>query len=241
MTVPGRCRPDPVGCCMGKKAVLLLSGGLDSATLLALAVKEGYEVHAVTFRYEQRHSVEVEAARRVALLGGVKEHLFFDIPGELFRGTSLVGSSGEVPRERTIAEDEIPSTYVPGRNILFLSFALSYAEGIGSSDIFIGVNAVDYSGYPDCRPEFIQAYERMANIGTRSGVGGERFTFHVPLIGLGKHEIIILGNSLGVDYSLTHSCYNPGNNGAACGGCDSCRIRRKGFLDAGLPDPTLYA
>ena len=228
----------------GKAAVVLLSGGLDSATALAVARGQGFRCHALTVSYGQRHAVELEAARRVARALGAAEHraLYLDLSG--FGGSALTDRSLEVPRDRdeqAIAAG-IPVTYVPARNTVFLALALAWAEALGSFDIFMGVNSVDYSGYPDCRPEFIESFTRLANLATKAGVEGKgRFTVHAPLIRLSKADIIRLGLSLGVDYGLTHSCYEPAADGAACGRCDSCRIRRAGFQAAGVPDPTRYA
>jgi len=216
---------------------------MDSTTLLALARRDGFDVHALSFRYGQRHSVELEAARRVARKMEVDDHKTVDIDLRLFGGSALT-SDVPVPRDRpeSAIGSGIPVTYVPARNTIFLSFALAWAEVLGASDIFIGVNALDYSGYPDCRPEYIAAFERMANLATRAGVEGERPTrIRTPLISLTKREIIELGVSLGVDYAMTTSCYDPAPDGAACGHCDACVIRRRGFASAGVPDPTRYA
>ena len=216
------------------RAVVLLSGGLDSATTLAIAKAEGYALHALSFRYGQRHAVELDAARKVAAQIGVTEHRIVDIDLRAFGGSAL---TADIPVP-TAPSAGIPVTYVPARNTIFLSFALAWCEVLGAADIFIGVNAVDYSGYPDCRPEFIRAFEKLANLATRAGVeGGVRFTVHAPLISMSKEGIIRRGISLGVDYGLTRSCYAPDEEGKACGVCDSCRIRAKGFVDAGLPDP----
>ena len=226
---------------MKRKAVVLLSGGLDSATVAAIAASEGYELYALSFSYGQRHGVELEAARRLAETYHAASHLVIDLDPTVFLSSSLV-SDAAVPKDRDVdhAED-IPSTYVPARNILFLSYALSWAETVGSSDIFIGVNALDYSGYPDCRPEFISAFQTMANLGTKAGATGHPLTIHAPLQHLRKSEIIARGTSLGVDYALTHSCYDPSPDGLACGRCDSCLLRKKGFDEAGVADPTRYA
>ena len=225
-----------------KRAVVLLSGGIDSATTLAVAIDEGFEIFAITFDYGQRHGVEIESARRLAESFNVKRHLIINIQSDIFSKSSLIsGSDSDVPKHRSFSsKDDIPTTYVPGRNILFLSYALSFAENLGSGDIFIGVNSVDYSGYPDCRPEFIEAYEKMANLGTKSGITGEGFRIRTPLLYMKKSDIIKLGIELGVDYSLTHSCYAPSEEGLACGECDSCVIRKRGFIEAGVPDPTRY-
>ena len=219
-----------------RRAVVLLSGGLDSATAAAIANAEGFELHALTIAYGQRHAVELEAARRVAAALRVARHVEIRIDLSVFGGSSLTGS-GPVPRDRALDAAGIPSTYVPARNTVFLSLALAWAEAIGASDIFIGVNAIDYSGYPDCRPEFIAAFERTAGLATKAGVEGARFTIHTPLISLTKAEIITRGLSLGLDYGLTSSCYDPDPAGRPCGRCDSCRIRARGFADAGARDP----
>jgi 7-cyano-7-deazaguanine synthase len=220
-----------------KRAVVLLSGGLDSATTLAIAKAEGYGCFAMSFRYGQRHVVELDAARRVAAQIGVVEHRMVDIDLRAFGGSALT-SDVPIPTQPT---EGIPVTYVPARNTIFLSFALAWCEVLGAADIFIGVNAVDYSGYPDCRPEFIAAFEALANLATRAGVEGTtRFRVHAPLISLSKADIIRRGLALGVDYGLTRSCYAPGPGGEACGRCDSCRIRRAGFAEAGRSDPAPY-
>jgi 7-cyano-7-deazaguanine synthase len=225
-----------------KRAVVLLSGGLDSATVLAIARSEGYELHALSFSYGQRHIVELDAARHVTAAIGVADHRIAKIDLRVFGGSALTGDFA-VPKGRTADEmsHDIPITYVPARNTIFLSFALAWAEVLGSSDIFIGVNALDYSGYPDCRPEFIAAFERMANLATKAGVEGrQRLTIHTPLIALTKAEIIRKGIALGVDYGLTSSCYDPSASGEPCGECDSCLLRRKGFRENGIVDPLLY-
>lgn len=224
-----------------KSGVVLLSGGLDSATVLAIAKEEGYRLHALSFRYGQRHSVELDAARRVADTIGVERHLVVDIDLRTFGGSALTRGF-DVPRHDHVDEldDSIPVTYVPARNTIFLSFALAWAETLGSDDVFIGVNAVDYSGYPDCRPEYIAAYERMAGLATKAGVEGtQQLRIHTPLIELTKVQIIKRGLALGVDYSLTHSCYDPDPDGRACGSCDSCLLRGRGFTEAGLRDPAI--
>lgn len=224
-------------------AVVLLSGGLDSATTLAIAATAGFAVHALSFRYGQRHAVELEAAREVARHLGAAVHLVLDTDLRAFGGSALTADLA-VPKNRPDAgvPGGIPVTYVPARNTIFLAHALGWAEVLGASDIFIGVNAVDYSGYPDCRPEFIAAFEQVANLATRAATeSGERFTIHAPLISLTKAEIIQRGLALGVDYALTRSCYDPDPVGRACGHCDSCRIRLAGFAAAGLPDPAPYA
>ncbi len=225
-----------------RKAVVLLSGGMDSATALAIAQDEGFEAWAMTFRYGQRHAMEVEAARRVAARAGVADHRVVDIDLRAFGGSALTGDE-PVPRGRTPAEmaGPIPPTYVPARNTIFLAFATAWAEVLGADDIFIGVNAIDYSGYPDCRPEYIEAFERMARLATRAGVQeGRQLTFHTPLIRLSKADIIRKGMSLGVDYSLTATCYDPSDTGEACGQCDACLLRLKGFQEAGVTDPIRY-
>jgi 7-cyano-7-deazaguanine synthase len=225
-----------------KKAVLLLSGGLDSATCGAIAKAEGYTLHALSFRYGQRHAVELQAAQRVAAMLGITDHRMIEIDLRVFGGSALTADIA-VPKDRTVQDMQanIPITYVPARNTIFLSFALAFAEVLGAADIFIGVNAVDYSGYPDCRPEFIHAFEQMAQLATVCGVNGtQRLQLHTPLIHLTKAEIITRGNALGMDYSQTVSCYDPDVQGRACGTCDSCHLRAQGFLQAGLADPTAY-
>lgn len=225
-----------------KKAVCLLSGGLDSATALACARRGGFQTYALTFDYGQRHRVELDAAARVARHLGAAEHRVFRIDLRAFGGSALTADI-DVPKDRHTDQIsvEIPVTYVPARNTVFLSIALAWAEVLGSSDIYIGVNAVDYSGYPDCRPEFIRAFEQMANLATKAGVEGrQHLRIHTPLIHLSKAGIIRLGLELGVDYSLTHSCYDP-VAGLACGHCDSCLLRKAGFAEAGVPDPLRYA
>lgn len=225
-----------------KKAVVLLSGGLDSATCVAMAQDQGFDVYALSFRYGQRHSVELEAADRVAKHLGVMEHKTAEIDLTLFGGSALTDDI-DVPKDRNEGEmdADIPVTYVPARNTIFLSFALAYAEVVGAKDIFIGVNALDYSGYPDCRPDFIRSFETTANLGTKVGVTeDERITIRTPLIDMSKAEIATTGTRLGVDYAMTISCYDPDTSGAACGHCDSCLLRQKGFREAGLPDPTRY-
>jgi 7-cyano-7-deazaguanine synthase len=224
-------------------AVLLLSGGLDSTTLLALAQHEGFDVHAMTFRYGQRHSSEIAAARRVAAAYGVRDHVMVDIDLRTFGGSALT-SDIAVPKDRDVTDRGgagIPITYVPARNTIFLSFALAWAEVLGAGDIFIGVNALDYSGYPDCRPEYIAAYERMANLATRGGVENTNsIRIRTPLIDLTKAQIIRRGLELGVDYGMTQSCYDPDEQGAACGHCDACQLRLKGFAEAGVVDSAAY-
>jgi 7-cyano-7-deazaguanine synthase len=220
-----------------KRAVILLSGGLDSATVLAIAQDQGYACYALSMDYGQRHSIELEAARRVAASLGVAEHKIIPMALDAIGGSALTDDAIEVPEEETSG---IPVTYVPARNTVFLSLALGWAEVLGVRDIFVGVNAVDYSGYPDCRPEYIRAFEALANLATKAGVEGERFRIHAPLIEWSKAEIIRQGNRLGVDYSLTVSCYQADSEGRACGSCDSCRFRAQGFADAGVTDPTPY-
>ncbi len=222
-------------------AIVLLSGGLDSATVLALALSEGYEVHALSFHYGQRHRIELQAAKGLAKHYGLADHRIAEIDLHLFGGSALTDDI-DVPKDRPDLEesDEIPVTYVPARNTIFLSYGLAFAETVGAADIFIGVNALDYSGYPDCRPEYIRAFEAMANLGTKAGVEGQRISIQTPLIELSKADIIRLGTDLGVDYAATISCYDPDDEGRACARCDSCRLRRRGFHEAGLPDPTRY-
>ena len=225
------------------KAVTLLSGGLDSATTLAVARSEGFALYALTFRYGQRHDVEIEAARRVAASLGVAQHVVVQVDLRLFGGSALTADDIAVPRDRALDQmgESIPVTYVPARNTIFLSYALAWAEVLGANDIFIGVNALDYSGYPDCRPEYIAAYERMANLATKAAVEGrQRLTIHTPLITLTKRQIIQKGLELGVDYALTRTCYDPSPQGEACGHCDACLLRLKGFSDIGIEDPVPY-
>jgi len=223
-----------------KKAVILLSGGLDSATVLAMAKAQGFACYAASFDYGQRHSAELNAAKNVAARAGVEEHRIVSIDLSQFGGSALTDEAIDVPEANTSVES-IPITYVPARNTVFLSLALAWSEVLEARDIFVGVNAVDYSGYPDCRPAFINAYEHMANLATRAGVEQQRLTVHAPLIDLTKAEIVQQGTALGVDYSLTVSCYQADDTGAACGVCDSCYLRREGFANAGIPDPTRYA
>jgi len=227
---------------MKPKAVILLSGGLDSATVLAMAQEQGYDCAALSFRYGQRHHVELTCAAKVAQAAGVADHRVVDIDLRGFGGSALTADIA-VPKDRDEAqmEAEIPVTYVPARNTIMLSFALAFAEVIGAADIFVGVNAVDYSGYPDCRPEYVTAFETMANLATKAGVEGRKLTIHAPLMTLSKARIIAEGQRLGVDYALTSSCYDPDSQGRACGRCDSCQLRRKGFADAGVADPTPYS
>lgn len=221
-----------------KKAVCLLSGGLDSSACLAFARREGFACYALSFDYGQRHRVELEAAARIAAALGVERHVTAKIPLDAFGGSALTADI-DVPKARSLAQmnDGIPITYVPARNTIFLSFALAWAEVLGSPDIFIGVNALDYSGYPDCRPEFIEAYERMANLATKAGVEGRtHLKIHTPLIALNKAQIVKLARELGVSFGLTHSCYDPAPDGQPCGQCDACLLRRKGFEEAGIED-----
>ena len=220
-----------------KRAVILVSGGLDSTTVLAMAQRQGYECYTLTFDYGQRHRAELVAAERVSNALGDVEHKVVHLNLDSIGGSALTDSSIAVPEEET---EGIPITYVPARNTVFLSIALGWAEVLGAQDIFIGVNAVDYSGYPDCRPEFIAAFEAMANLATRMGVEGEAIRINTPLMALGKGDIIEAGVALGVDYSLTVSCYQATDEGLACGRCDSCRLRRQGFIDTGVADPTRY-
>jgi 7-cyano-7-deazaguanine synthase len=236
---------------MSAPAVVLFSGGLDSTTCLAIARHDGFEPLALSFRYGQRHTIELDAARAVAAAAGV-EHLVVDIDPTPFAGSALTDAALAVPKHDDAAAleadtatrpggREIPVTYVPARNTIFLAFALGVAESRGAADVYIGVNAVDYSGYPDCRPEFVAAFEAMGNLATRAAVEGRRLTVHTPLIDLTKAEIIRRGLALGVDYAATSTCYDPTDGGAACGHCDACLLRAKGFADAGVPDPTRYA
>ncbi len=220
-----------------RKAVVLVSGGLDSATTLAMAGQQGFDCYAMSFDYGQRHLCELAAAASVATSSGAREHRVITLDLRQFGGSALTDDAIAVPE---LPGEGIPITYVPARNTIFLSFALAWSEVLGARDIFIGVNAVDYSGYPDCRPEFIRAYEQMANLATRAGVEGKPFTIHAPLIDMTKAEIILAGTALGVDYGATISCYNPDEAGRACGRCDSCRLRAAGFKAAGVPDPTHY-
>jgi 7-cyano-7-deazaguanine synthase len=224
------------------RAVVLLSGGMDSTTTAAIALAEGYEVHALSIRYGQRHATELEAARRVAERLGISRQVVIDLDLRAFGGSALTADvpvPKDTPLERIGAE--IPATYVPARNTIFLALALGWAEALGARDIFIGANALDYSGYPDCRPEFIAAFAHMASLGTRAGVAGEGFRIHTPLIALTKREIVLRGLALGVDFGLTSTCYDPDPDGAACGRCEACLLRRKGFEEAGVDDPTRYA
>jgi 7-cyano-7-deazaguanine synthase len=224
-----------------KPAVVLLSGGLDSATILAIAKQQGFLCYALSFDYNQRHAWELEQARRIAEYAGVARHQVIGFDLRAFGGSALT-SEIEVPKGRDVSDTSIPVTYVPARNTIFLSFALAWAETLNCFDIFIGVNALDYSGYPDCRPEYIAAFEHMANLATKAGVeGAGRLTIHTPLIEMTKAQIIRTGLSLGVDYSLTSSCYDPNEHGRPCGTCDSCQLRLKGFSEAGVKDPLANA
>ncbi len=225
-----------------KRAVVLLSGGLDSTTTMAIAIAQGYEAYALSFDYGQRHQIEIDAASRIAESLGAKEHRVAKIDMRMFGGSALTDNVG-VPKNRSETEiaDGIPVTYVPARNTVFLAFALGWAEIIPAADIFIGVNAIDYGGYPDCRPEFIEAFETLANLGTKAGVEGRRFQIHAPLIKFSKAEIVRKALELDVDLSLTRTCYDPSPTGLACGECDSCLLRLKGFREAGIEDPIRYA
>jgi 7-cyano-7-deazaguanine synthase len=224
-----------------KRAVVLLSGGLDSTTTLAICRHDGFEPYALSFDYGQRHKLELEAASRVAAVLGAREHRVAAIDLRVFGGSALT-SDTEVPKNRELSGgNKIPITYVPARNTIFLSYALAWCEVLGAADIFIGANAIDYSGYPDCRPEFIAAFEKLTSVATKAGVEGTRFQIHAPLLSMSKAEIIRKGTELGVDFSLTHTCYDPSANGVACGECDSCRLRLEGFRAAGLTDPIRYA
>ena len=223
-----------------KRAVVLLSGGIDSATTLAMSVRDGFEAYALSFDYGQRHRREVIAAEKIATAFGARRHRVARIDLRVFGGSALTDEIA-VPKGRTGEEGDIPLTYVPARNTIFLSYALAWAEVLDMRDIFIGVNAVDYSGYPDCRPEFIAAFEKLAALATKAGTEGAHFHIHAPLISMSKADIIRKANELGVDFSLTHSCYDPTPEGFACGQCDSCQLRLKGFREAGLEDPIRYA
>lgn len=223
-----------------KRAVILVSGGLDSATTLAIAVRDGYESYALSFDYGQRHKLELKAAERIAAALGAREHRLAKIDLRVFGGSALTDKIA-VPKNRDAKNGPaIPVTYVPARNTIFLSHALAWSEVLGAADIFIGANAIDYSGYPDCRPEFISAFEQLANLATKAGIEGTRIRIHAPLIAMSKADIIRTGANLGVDFSLTHSCYDPTAAGLACGQCDSCRLRLEGFRAAGLVDPIRY-
>ena len=227
---------------MSKKAIVLLSGGLDSTTTLAIACDEGYDTYCISFRYGQRHAVELQCAKNVTKAFGIRQHAVIDLDSRTF-GASALTANIEVPKDRSDTEigNGIPITYVPARNTIFLSYALVYAEVLAADTIFIGANAIDYSGYPDCRPEYIEAYQTMANLATQAGVEGKtKLRIRAPLIDKTKAEIIQIGAALGVDYSLTLSCYDPDTEGSACGRCDSCLLRKRGFKEAGIPDPTYY-
>jgi 7-cyano-7-deazaguanine synthase len=221
------------------RAVVLLSGGLDSATAAAIAKHEGFELYALTVAYGQRHVHEIESARAVARALGTARHVELHVDLSAFGGSALT-SDIDVPKDRPLDADDIPVTYVPARNTVFLSLALAWAETLGANDIFLGVNALDYSGYPDCRPEFIEAFQRLAGVATKAGVEGAALVVHVPLIRMTKAEIIRRGLALGVDYGLTHSCYDPDPSGRPCGRCDSCQLRAKGFAEVGMADPALF-
>ncbi len=221
-----------------KRAILLLSGGMDSAVTFAMAARDGFEVSALTFRYGQRHAVEIDYARRVAAAIGAARHIVLDLDLGAFGGSALTDGSA-IPKRREPGADEIPSTYVPARNAVFLSVAASFAEAIDARDLFIGVSAVDYSGYPDCRPEFIRAFEAAINLGTRAGATGRPFRIHAPLLTMSKADTVRTGLSLGVDFGLTRSCYDPAADGTPCGACDSCRLRALGFEGAGAADPAV--
>ncbi|OPY68239.1 MAG: 7-cyano-7-deazaguanine synthase [Syntrophorhabdaceae bacterium PtaU1.Bin034] len=228
---------------MVKRAVVLSSGGIDSTTAMAIAIRQGYEVYSLTFRYGQRHEIELRAAQKVSAVLGAKEHMVVDIDLGKIGGSALTSRALGVPKARSKAEMEsgIPVTYVPARNTIFLSYALAWAEVLEASHVFIGVNVIDYSGYPDCRPEYIQAFEAMANLAIKATVEGRmRIAIETPLISMTKAEIIRRGVELGIDYAITHSCYDPSGDGRACGVCDSCILRKKGFLEAGIKDPTRY-
>ncbi len=223
-----------------KKGIILLSGGLDSATTAAIAMNMGFNLSALTFFYGQKHEVEIKFAEKLVDFFKIKNHVKVEIPTAIFRSALTSSLEMEIPKNREIKDQEIPDTYVPARNIIFLSYALAYAESSGVSDIFIGANSVDYSGYPDCRADFFDAFKAMADKGTKAGTEGRGFNIHTPIINMTKAEIIKEGIRLGVDYSLTHSCYDPSREGFSCGSCDSCVLRREGFLNAGVPDPTIY-
>ena len=229
---------------MAKLAVVLLSGGLDSYTAAAIVRAEGFDLYALTIQYGQRHAREIAAAHAVGRALGVRRHLDLTIDLGSIGGSSLVvgdgvATGGDVPHDRDLDASGIPSTYVPARNTIFLSLALGWSEVVGASDVVIGVNALDYSGYPDCRPEFIHAFEQMARLATRAGVEGASFRIHTPLVAMSKAEIVRRGVQMGLDYGLTHSCYDPAPDGRPCGRCDSCRLRARGFMEAGVPDPVL--
>jgi 7-cyano-7-deazaguanine synthase len=228
-----------------RAAVVLLSGGLDSATTTAMARAQGFTVHALTVRYGQRHEAELDAARRVATALGVAQHRIIDLTLGIFGGSALTDAAIAVPKDRAMADigapGDLPVTYEPARNTVLLAMALAWAETLGARDLFLGVNVLDASGYPDCRPAFVSAFEALANVATRAADGGPRFHVHAPLIAMTKADIIRAGVALGVDYGMTHSCYDPAASGAACGRCDACLLRKKGFVEAGVTDPTRYA
>ena len=233
---------EPFGAATGRpRAVVLLSGGLDSSTTLAMAQDDGFECYALSFSYGQRHSVELDAARRVATVAGVADHIVIDLDLRAFGGSALTDAI-DVPKDRSDAEmaAEIPVTYVPARNTVFISVALGYAEVLEADDLFLGINAVDYSGYPDCRPEYVAKWEELAALATKRGVEGSQLSIHAPLIDLTKADIVRRGTELGVDYAITISCYDPDDEGRACGRCDTCALRLRGFADAGLSDPAPY-
>jgi 7-cyano-7-deazaguanine synthase len=223
------------------KAVVLLSGGMDSTTVAAIAQRDGFDVHALSVRYGQRHAVELDAAMRVAARLGIRHHVVIDLDLRAFGGSALTGDE-PVPKDTPMAEigTRIPATYVPARNTIFLSLALAWAETLGAHDIYLGANALDYSGYPDCRPEYLDAFARMADLATRAGVEGARLTIHTPLLRLTKAQIVARGLELGLDYGLTSTCYDPAADGTACGRCEACLLRLKGFEEAGVPDPVRY-
>ena len=221
-------------------AVIILSGGLDSTTCLAIAKSRGFKCHALTFDYNQKNRAEINASKIICSRMGAESQLIFNLPIDQFKGSSLTDTSMAVPDFNDSSTDEIPSTYVPARNTIFLSIAMGYAETLNANNIFIGVSAIDYSGYPDCRPEYIESFQNMANLATKSGVSGDKLIINTPLIKLSKAETIKAGHSLGVDYSLTVTCYNADEKGRACGKCDSCEYRKKGFSEASIPDPTVY-
>ncbi len=224
-----------------KRAVVLVSGGLDSATTLAICRQHGFEPQALSFDYGQRHRLELDAAQRVAASLGARDHRIAKIDLRVFGGSALTDNIAVPKKRNMVRESEIPVTYVPARNTIFLSYALAWSEVLGAADIFMGANAIDYSGYPECRPEFIAAFEHLAAVATKAGVEGTKFQIHAPLISMSKADIIRRGVELGVDFSLTHSCYDPTADGLGCGECDSCRLRLAGFRDAGLTDPIAYA
>jgi len=227
-------------CTQDKRAVVLLSGGLDSATAALFAKNDGFSLSALTFNYGQRHSIELQSAKNIAAFLGISDHVVIHIPSEIFSTALLKNSQEQIPKNRLLTAEDIPNTYVPARNIIFLSYGLAYAESIGAESVFIGANAVDYSGYPDCRPEFFESFAVMAERGTKCGIEGRPIRIETPLISMSKAEIIRFGNAKGFDYALTHSCYDSDETGLACGICDSCLIRKKGFAEAGIIDPVRY-